>query len=353
VPSDGRIPLVSGSSRRWGAPRTPSAQPDSTCATCCASCRASSARGRAAEGRGDVRLPAGPGLRITARAPCCPQSQAKLLEVARASPATCSSRTTSARSRSTAQAAQALQTAAAVDPLRADMTKLLSAPDMRTRRGYRNRLILEILYDTAIRRLELSELKLGDLDLGAGYLSSDTARAPRTGGAGQRSGLRADQRLHPRHPSRLRGRPGHGHLILNRFGTPMNPNGIWAWSSAVPLWPSSRAMSAPTACATPVPPHAPQRRPIRHIQEMLGHESLESTQIYTHVTISDLKEVHRKYHPRSAWPSDRFLAAATPCCCGHAGGHALLLVVTSCSPFFSTAASGLRRPLNFRASAVP
>ena len=37
--------------------------------------------------------------------------------------------------------------------------------------------------------------------------------------------------------------------------------------------------------------------PIRHIQEMLGHESLESTQIYTRVTINDLKEVHAKYHP--------------------------------------------------------
>ncbi|NVN90279.1 MAG: tyrosine-type recombinase/integrase [Desulfuromonadales bacterium] len=36
--------------------------------------------------------------------------------------------------------------------------------------------------------------------------------------------------------------------------------------------------------------------PIRHLQEMLGHESLESTQIYTHVTISDLKEAHAKYH---------------------------------------------------------
>jgi integrase/recombinase XerD len=37
--------------------------------------------------------------------------------------------------------------------------------------------------------------------------------------------------------------------------------------------------------------------PIRHLQEMLGHESLESTQIYTRVTINDLKKIHAKYHP--------------------------------------------------------
>jgi integrase/recombinase XerD len=37
---------------------------------------------------------------------------------------------------------------------------------------------------------------------------------------------------------------------------------------------------------------------IRHIQELLGHSSLDSTQIYTSVTITDLKEVHKRCHPR-------------------------------------------------------
>ena len=37
--------------------------------------------------------------------------------------------------------------------------------------------------------------------------------------------------------------------------------------------------------------------PVRHLQELLGHASLESTQIYTYVTINDLKAIHAKYHP--------------------------------------------------------
>ena len=37
---------------------------------------------------------------------------------------------------------------------------------------------------------------------------------------------------------------------------------------------------------------------IRHIQKLLGHASLQTTQIYTQVDISDLKAVHRMYHPR-------------------------------------------------------
>jgi integrase/recombinase XerD len=40
------------------------------------------------------------------------------------------------------------------------------------------------------------------------------------------------------------------------------------------------------------------KAPIRYIQKLLGHASISSTQIYTHVAIEDLKEVHRKCHPR-------------------------------------------------------
>ncbi len=38
--------------------------------------------------------------------------------------------------------------------------------------------------------------------------------------------------------------------------------------------------------------------PIRHLQEMLGHASIETTQVYTRVTITDLKAAHRRFHPR-------------------------------------------------------
>jgi integrase/recombinase XerD len=43
--------------------------------------------------------------------------------------------------------------------------------------------------------------------------------------------------------------------------------------------------------------------PIRQLQEMLGHASLETTQIYTRVTINDLRAMHSKFHPREQEPS--------------------------------------------------
>ena len=47
---------------------------------------------------------------------------------------------------------------------------MIDAADTRTNRGWRNRIILEILYDTAIRRSELAGLKINDMDLNAGYI---------------------------------------------------------------------------------------------------------------------------------------------------------------------------------------
>ena len=51
-----------------------------------------------------------------------------------------------------------------------EIKHLMNSPDMRTNTGYRDRIMLEILYDTAIRRSELSNIKIHDLDLNAGYV---------------------------------------------------------------------------------------------------------------------------------------------------------------------------------------
>ena len=78
----------------------------------------------------------------------------------------------------------------------------------------------------------------------------------------------------------------------------MNVNGVWAViKRCARLAKIKKNVTTHTlrhTCATHMLKNG---APIRHIQEMLGHESLESTQIYTHVTINDLKEIHARYHP--------------------------------------------------------
>lgn len=179
-----------------------------------------------------------------------------------------------------------------------DIKRMLAVADMRTNSGYRNRIILELLYDTGIRRLELARIKIHDLDLQTGYIHIQ--------GKGSKERVvpvckRVCDLVHNYivavRPEILQGKD-HGYLILNRWGGKMDPNGIWAVvKRCAHLARIRKNVSTHTfrhTCAT----HMLQNgAPIRHIQELLGHESLESTQIYTRVTINDLKQVHAKYHP--------------------------------------------------------
>jgi len=179
-----------------------------------------------------------------------------------------------------------------------ELRKLMAAPDMRTHRGYRNRVILEILYDTAIRRSELAGIRLIDLDVKAGYvlihgkggkdrvvpMSARVCELVHNYIIGIRPTLVADE--------------DDGYLILNRWGKKMHHSAVYfAVRRCVELAGLKKSISTHTfrhTCATHMLKNG---APVRHVQEMLGHESLESTQIYTRVTINDLKEIHSKYHP--------------------------------------------------------
>jgi len=179
-----------------------------------------------------------------------------------------------------------------------EVKKLLTAPDIKTDRGYRNRIVLEILYDTAIRRAEVANIRLADLDLAAGYIlihgKGDKQRVVPV--SARVCELVQNYILMVR--AKFINGEDPGYLIVNRWGRQMNANGIWAVvKRCVTLSGIKKNITTHTfrhTCATHMLKNG---APVRHLQEMLGHESLESTQIYTHVTINDLKQIHAKYHP--------------------------------------------------------
>ncbi len=180
-----------------------------------------------------------------------------------------------------------------------EIKALLAACNMQTRTGYRRRLIIEILYDTGIRRGELAALKLIDIDHNAGYLHIVSGKGGKdrvVPVSGRVCTLIRNYLLFIR-PMFING-DDPGHLILNQYGNPLVGNGIYnEVREAVQqagLKKKITTHSLRHTCATHMLKNG---APIRHIQEMLGHDSLESTQIYTRVTINDLKQVHAKYHP--------------------------------------------------------
>ena len=179
-----------------------------------------------------------------------------------------------------------------------DIILLMQNQNMQTNQGYRDRIILELLYDTAIRRAEISNIKIADTDLRAGYLKvTGKGDKERVVPLSHRVCELVGNYIMLIRPAFLKN-GDNDWLILNKDGGRMDVHGIWAVVKRCAKHAGiKKNVSTHTfrhTCATHMLKNG---APIRHIQEMLGHESLESTQIYTHVTINDLKEVHSKYHP--------------------------------------------------------
>ena len=181
-----------------------------------------------------------------------------------------------------------------------EVDRMLACPDMTDPAGFRDRVILEVLYSTAIRREEAATLRLHDVDTNGGYL---TVRSGKNGkdrvvplGTSACELLRdfIDE-VRPRWP----GADATPRLFLTRFGGGMHPAAVW---HVVKKYARIAGIRKPVSthtfrhtCATQM---ARAGVPIRHLQELLGHESIETTQIYTHLAITDLKAVHSRFHPR-------------------------------------------------------
>lgn len=179
-----------------------------------------------------------------------------------------------------------------------EVKSIISAPDRRSHKGYRDRVVLEILYDTGIRRSEVNSIRLSDLDLEGGYIRiQGKGNKERVVPVSKRVCSLIDNYITMVRPYLLT-RPDPGFLILNRWGKRMSPRGIGdivyrhAKNACIEKKISTHTFRH--TCATHM---LKAGAPVRHIQEMLGHESLDSTMIYTRVTINDLKEIHAKYHP--------------------------------------------------------
>jgi integrase/recombinase XerD len=184
-----------------------------------------------------------------------------------------------------------------------EVKQLLAAPNMQTNTGYRDRVLLEILYDTAIRRAELSGITVTDLDLDAGYVKvlgkGDKERVVPL--SKKVCELITNYLLAVR-PALVRGEDN-GRLLLNDKGGPLLTHTIYRIIKLTAKKAKiKKNITTHTFRHTCVTHMLKNGAPIRHLQEMLGHESLQSTQIYTHVTINDLKEIHAKYHPSNKDP---------------------------------------------------
>ena len=178
--------------------------------------------------------------------------------------------------------------------------QVLSIPDISTSHGLRNRAILEVLYSTGIRRNELVHIKVNDINFNKGtvFIGEGKGKRDRVVPIGARALLWVERYLYGVRPSFL-GLEVNEYLFLGERGRELQQEQL---GQIVKRCLILAGHDKPGLCChlfrhTMATSMLENDADIRHIQSMLGHRDITSTQIYTHVAIGKLKEVHSKCHP--------------------------------------------------------
>jgi integrase/recombinase XerD len=198
-----------------------------------------------------------------------------------------------------------------------EVEEILAVPDLSAPLGLRNRAILEVFYSTGIRRGELAALQVYDVDFTHGILTVRQGKGgkDRVVPIGERALFWLGRYLEEARPELLI-RSGETTLFLSETGASFGPEALGALVGRIIE--QSGVRERVGACHlfrhTMATQMLSNGADIRFIQEMLGHVSLETTQIYTRVSIEKLKAVHTATHPaaqlRSSGPGDPVLPAA-------------------------------------------
>lgn len=175
-----------------------------------------------------------------------------------------------------------------------EMQRLLEAPDPSTLKGIRDQAILEVLYGCGLRVGELVGLNLTSVEGARGLLfvkgKGNKERIVPLGGAAKES---LERYLKNRPPGDTQA------LFLNKHKTRLSDRSIRRLVRAYAKEASLNPKVSPHTLRHSFATHLLNRgMGLREVQELLGHESISTTQIYTHISGEQLKTIYLKYHPR-------------------------------------------------------
>lgn len=182
----------------------------------------------------------------------------------------------------------------------AELSALLDAPDDQTPAGLRDRAILELLYASGLRVSELSGLDLAGLDLSQGQITV--------------LGKGSKERIVPVHPAAAKRLRSYLATARPALATDRSPDAVFLSTRGNRLSDDAvrrlfKRYLAKAGGTMSLSPHAMRHTfathlleggaDLRTVQELLGHVALSTTQIYTHLGMKRLQDVHRNAHPRA------------------------------------------------------
>lgn len=179
-----------------------------------------------------------------------------------------------------------------------DIQQFLYSIELSTNLGKRNRVMFELLYACGLRLSELIQLELSQLNFDESTL--------RILGKGSKErvvpfydSMSQDLRDYINHvrPALLKTQ-NHEVLFTNQNGKPLTARGVQYLTNQIALKADMRLKVHPHMFRHSFATHMLDNgADLRLVQDLLGHENLATTQIYTHVSVDRLKEVYQKSHP--------------------------------------------------------
>jgi integrase/recombinase XerD len=176
---------------------------------------------------------------------------------------------------------------------------VLRQPDVTAPEGLRDRALLEMLYATGMRRMELAALKVYDIDRERGtvMIRQGKGRKDRHIPGGERALAWLGKYIAEARPELLAGTDD-GTVFLNHYGEPFQ---LWQVTHLVSDYVRKAQVGKTGSCHlfrhTVATLMLENGADVRVIQELLGHASLDTTQMYTRVSINLLKQVYAATHP--------------------------------------------------------
>ena len=182
----------------------------------------------------------------------------------------------------------------------AAVTALLNAPNTDTTLGLRDRALLELLYACGLRVSELTELQGLQLNLRQGVLrTTGKGEKDRIVPMGEIAADWLERYLASARPALLRGNTDH-HVFLSNRGRAMTRQNVWAlirkYAATADIHQHLSPHTLRHAFATHLLNHGAD---LRAVQQLLGHQDLSTTQIYTHIANERLRRLYAQHHPRA------------------------------------------------------
>jgi integrase/recombinase XerD len=181
----------------------------------------------------------------------------------------------------------------------AEIDRLLRPEKPETPAGLCDQAVLELAYASGLRLAELRGARLEHLHLEAGFLTViGKGNKERVVPVGRKAIAAINRYLEAGRPKLLTAKSP-AHLFLNRRGLPLAHSTMWTRIKRRVRRAEIGRNVTPHALRHSFATHLLENgADLRVIQELLGHANISTTEVYTHVTPSRLRDIHRQFHPR-------------------------------------------------------